>query len=131
VTDIEDEETEHNRVNKRVSVKLAVGYKTVGSFITDYVLNISKGGLFVTAKEPLPPGTFVELIFSLPNCPLPFRLTGVVHWTNMPGSPGKTVSGMGIKFTTLTDMMRRRIERFIKAAQEQPGPLKSQLIRRD
>ena len=116
---------------RTVTLKLRVGYKTVGSFITDYVLNISRGGVFVAAREPLTPGTLVDLVFSLPNCPLPFRLEGEVLWANMPGSPGHTVAGMGIKFTTLNDMMRRRIERFIRSSKKQPETLNSQPIRRD
>jgi len=113
---------EHRR-DLRLPVELKVGYRTVGSFITDYILNISRGGIFVTTRNPLPIGTRVRLVFSLPDFPLPFDLTGEVKWINPPGHASHAAPGMGIQFSNLDETTRKRIGRFMKTAKAQPPPL--------
>ncbi|MBI5529290.1 MAG: TIGR02266 family protein [Deltaproteobacteria bacterium] len=113
---------EHRR-DFRLPVELKVGYRTVGSFITDYILNISRGGIFVTTQKPLPIGTRVRLVFSLPDFPLPFDLAGEVRWVNPPGHGSHAAPGMGIGFSNLDENARKRIERFIKNTRLKPPPL--------
>jgi type IV pilus assembly protein PilZ len=113
---------EHRR-DLRLPVELKVGYRTVGSFITDYILNVSRGGIFITTQRPLPIGTRVRLVFSLPDFPLPFDLAGEVRWVNPVGHASHAAPGMGIQFSNLDDHIRKRIERFIKSAKQQPPPL--------
>ena len=102
---------------------MKVGYRTVGSFITDYILNISRGGIFITSQKPLPIGTRVRLVFSLPDFPLPFDLAGEVRWVNPVGHGSHAAPGMGVMFSNLDDNTRKRIERFIKHSKAAPPPL--------
>jgi uncharacterized protein (TIGR02266 family) len=108
------------RKSGRLPVDLRVGYRTVGSFITDYITNISHGGVFIKTGEPLGVGTKVRLVFSVPNLPLPLDLMGDVKWVGLSDSG---VLGMGVEFAGIDETARKRIERFIRNSKQMPPPL--------
>src|SRR5262245_53726068 len=62
------------------------------------VVNLSVGGFFVEAREPLPKGHSARFELFLPGRGS-VALTGVVTWVNEPGSPMKprTPPGFGVK----------------------------------
>ncbi len=98
------------RRQTRVSVRLKVEYRTLGSFISDWMDNISEGGLFLLSSNPLPIGTQVRLVFSLPGIPLLFDLLGKVRWAT---AAYREHSGMGIEFTHISDSVRNRIQHYL------------------
>ncbi len=59
-----------------------MAYRTVSGFVTDWAVNISRGGLFINTQKPLPVGTLVKLIVSLPGTQFPFDLAGRVTRVN-------------------------------------------------
>ena len=96
-------------------------YRTVGSFISDWTDNISKGGMFLRSESPLRPGSQLRLVFSLPGNPVLFDIIGEVRWVRR-AKRGQG-AGMGIEFTGLDENIRDRIERFLKMNQaEGCGP---------
>ncbi|MGC8927976.1 MAG: TIGR02266 family protein [Myxococcota bacterium] len=101
------------RREDRVEVELKVGYRTIGSFITDYIINISKGGIFINTTKPLPVGTKIRILFSIPDIPFPFDLMGIVRWVNPVGHSSHSLPGMGIEFLEMEENVRKRIEKFI------------------
>lgn len=101
------------RREERIPVELKVGYRTVGSFITDYIINISKGGIFINTSKPLPVGTRIRILFSIPDIPLPFDLIGIVRWINPVGHSSHNLAGMGIEFLDVEANVKKRIEKFI------------------
>jgi len=101
------------RKEDRIPVELKVGYRTIGSFITDYIINISKGGIFINTSKPLPVGTKIRILFSIPDIPLPFDLMGIVRWINPVGHTSHSLPGMGIEFLDMEENVKRRIEKFI------------------
>lgn len=101
------------RREDRVPVELKVGYRTIGSFITDYIINISKGGIFINTSKPLPVGTKIRILFSIPDMPLPFDLIGIVRWINPVGHTSHALPGMGIEFLDMEANVKKRIEKFI------------------
>ncbi len=99
----------------RLQHELLVAYRTVDGFITDWAVNISKGGIFINTRKPLPVGTTVRLIISLPDdTAFPFDLTGRVARVNEFDNPSNQVPGMGIEFVDVDDDKRARIERFVE-----------------
>ena len=66
------------RKSERLQHELLVAYRTVGSFITDWAVNISRGGIFINTRNPMAIGTIVKLKISLPDAAFPFDLTGKV-----------------------------------------------------
>lgn len=110
------EKTEKLRTERRadrLQHELLVAYRTVDGFITDWAVNISRGGIFINTRKPLPVGTQVRLIVSLPDTAFPFDLTGRVARVNDFDNPDNQVPGMGIEFVDVDDEKRGRIEKFV------------------
>src|SRR5215471_3487954 len=97
----------------RLEHELPVAYKTVDGFITDWAINISRGGVFINTPDPLPVGTTVRLIISLPDTAFPFDLVGRVTRVNEVDNPSQQVPGMGIEFIGIDDEKRNRIQRLV------------------
>lgn len=109
---------------ERLENELSVTYRTVDGFISDWATNISRGGLFINSREPLPVGTVVRLIISLPDTAFPFDLEGKVVRVVAPDNPGNEPPGMGIEFVDVDEEKRGRIERFVeKLRRELAAPL--------
>src|SRR5262245_38878282 len=99
--------TDHEkRASERVPVALRIRlrYQAVDQFISKFAVNISRGGMFLSSRNPKPTGT--ELYFEIrlaDDSPL-ITGSGEVRWTReydraQPDEP----HGMGIQFLELTD----------------------------
>jgi type IV pilus assembly protein PilZ len=100
------------RKSERLQHELLVAYRTVGSFITDWAVNISRGGIFINTRNPMPVGTIVKLKISLPDAAFPFDLTGKVI-RMAPHIEGGETPGMGIEFVDIDEDKAVRLERFV------------------
>ncbi|HLL55231.1 MAG TPA: TIGR02266 family protein [Myxococcaceae bacterium] len=112
-----DEKTDKQQQTRRadrLQHELLVAYRTVDGFITDWAVNISRGGLFINTPKPLSVGTTVKLIISLPDQPFPFDLTGRVARVHEKDNPGNVAPGMGIEFVDVDEEMKDKIERFVE-----------------
>ncbi len=98
----------------RLQHELLVAYRTVDGFITDWAVNISRGGIFINTRHPLAVGTVVKLIISLPDAAFPFDLTGKVIRVQEYDNPSNQVPGMGLEFMDVAEEKRARIERFVE-----------------
>ena len=118
------EKTEKIRTERRadrLQHELLVAYRTVDGFITDWAVNISRGGIFINTRKPLAVGSLVRLIVSLPDTAFPFDLSGRVARVNEFDNPSNQVPGMGIEFVDVDEDKRERIERFVdRLRQELP-----------
>jgi uncharacterized protein (TIGR02266 family) len=103
----------NKRKSERLHHELLVAYRTVDGFITDWAVNISRGGLFINSRTPLPVGTTVRLIISLPDAAFPFDLTGRVTRVAEFDNATNEVPGMGLEFVDIDEDKRARIERFV------------------
>lgn len=108
------DKTKTGRQADRLQHELLVAYRTVDGFITDWAVNISKGGLFINTRNPLAVGTTIRLIISLPDTAFPFDLTGRVARVNEFDNPSNQVPGMAIEFVDVDDDKKARIERFVE-----------------
>lgn len=84
-------------------------------FFTYYIsTDISAGGMFLQAEEPLPAGTPLDLQFSLPSSDQPLQVAAEVVRV-IPAAPGSnSPSGMGIRFLHLPEAARQVIHEFIE-----------------
>ncbi len=101
------------RTANRLSHELLVAYRSVDGFITDWAVNISRGGMFINSRKPLPVGTVVKLIVSLPDAAFPFDLQGKVIRVHEPGNADAQAPGMGIEFVDVDEDKKSRLERFV------------------
>jgi uncharacterized protein (TIGR02266 family) len=74
-----------------------------------YSKNISAGGVFLLADDPLPPETIVELEVMFPDLKEPIKATGEVVWNRI-----KDPRGFAVKFTEISDVSREFISWAIK-----------------
>lgn len=109
----EKAQNKSTRKSERLEHELLVAYRTVDGFITDWAVNISRGGIFINTRNPLPANSVVRLIISLPDAAFPFDLTGRVIRVQPHDPQGEQTSGMGIEFMDVDDEKRARLERFV------------------
>lgn len=103
-----------NRRDLRLPVEVKVDYRTVGSFITDYSRNISKGGVFIHTSLPLPVGERVRLRLTLPEGDAPFALDGVVKWVCTLRDKDSHPAGMGVEFVDFSDEVKAKLEALVE-----------------
>jgi CheY-like chemotaxis protein len=99
---------QHDRAESELLVKL--NYVDLGQALQSKVLNISRGGIFVSLNHSLPTvGQKIEftLIF---DQGMPIRIIGrgVVRWIRTEDDPEKP-AGFGIEFDFLSDQSRRDV----------------------
>jgi type IV pilus assembly protein PilZ len=104
--------------NKRRAMRLhheiPVAYRSVGSFLSDWATNISRGGLFINTRSPLPVGTDVRILVQLPGASFPFQLSGRVSRVTEFDNHANMVPGMGVEFTDVDDAKRRELDAFVE-----------------
>ncbi len=107
------------RTNERLPVQLRVDYQSTESFISEYTMNISRGGMFISTRSPLNVGTVIELMFHIPNREVPFKIIGEVAWVTPYDRKSNLIPGMGIKFKNMREEDKRAFEEFIEKVKQQ------------
>lgn len=105
---------EREHPDLRDSPRLTVNHEFDGieAFVTEYVTNISRSGVFIRSASPLPVGTRVNLKFTILLDEIE-SVEGVGEVVRSQAGPGKT-SGMGVVFVELTPESERLIERVMR-----------------
>jgi uncharacterized protein (TIGR02266 family) len=87
----------------RYRVDMAVNCSTKDMFISNRVMNIGRGGLFIASTEPLPLQAEVDLAFELPESGATIQARGRVIWNyDMAKGSARIVPGSGIKFIDMS-----------------------------
>jgi uncharacterized protein (TIGR02266 family) len=97
------------RKDERVVLEVDVGLLSDSNFYTGLAEDVSSGGVFVSAPNPLPAGTHVTLFFVLGGGRT-LKAEGTVRWLRAPDTGG--TPGMGVAFTHLGDAERAAIAAF-------------------
>jgi uncharacterized protein (TIGR02266 family) len=104
---------DNKRRATRLHHEIPVAYRSVGSFLTDWSTNISRGGLFINTRKTLPVGTSVRILVQLPGASFPFQLEGRVTRITEFDNRANMVPGMGIEFIDVEEGRRRELEEFV------------------
>jgi type IV pilus assembly protein PilZ len=105
---------DNKRKTPRLHHEIPVAYRTVGSFLSDWATNISRGGLFINTRKPLALGTAVKILIQLPGEPFPSHLEGVVTRVTAFDNSQNMVPGMGLEFTNVDAERRAELDRFVE-----------------
>lgn len=102
------------RAAPRAASEIPVNYRMAGVRSQGTISNISRTGMFLSTKGPIPPhSTEVLLQFILPGLPRLFEIKGRVVWAAIPTDrPGP--AGMGIEFMDLDERDRSQIGAFVQ-----------------
>jgi uncharacterized protein (TIGR02266 family) len=105
------------RQDERVTINKE--FDSFDQFIQEYITNISKSGVFIKSKSPLPVGTRVNLRFSVIMDDIE-TITGVGRVVRVDADP----SGMGVVFEELSSYSQRLLEKLLTAKRlsEPPEP---------
>jgi len=95
-----------SRQEKRVTINKE--FESFDAFINEYVTNISRSGVFIRSKTPLPVGTSVNLVFTVIMDDIE-AIEGTGEVVRIETDP----SGMGVVFTRLTDYSQNLVERLL------------------
>jgi len=94
------------RKHTRYRVKLKVVFLSPQDFADHYIFDLSKGGVFVQSKSPLPRGEEVLLEISFLDKTKPMEILGEVRWSRKTASrtsKGRRLPpGMGVEFLKLS-----------------------------
>ena len=102
---------------RRDEERIAVNreFASIEEFITEYVTNLSRSGVFIRSDDPLPVGTTVDLKFSV-IAPDFETIEGIGRVVRVQTLPDGTPEGMGVVFTELTSYSRELIDRLLVRA---------------
>ena len=84
-------------------------FASLDHFVSEYVTNISRSGIFIRSDDPLTPGTTVNLRFTI-ICDDMETIEGVGKVVRVSHDP----PGMGVTFVTLTPRSQQLIERLLR-----------------
>ena len=111
-------EQEKRKYPRRQTDDLFVQYRLVKSAFVDAAQNLSEGGIFITAENPLPLHSEVEIILT-DGRPEPFILAGKVVrvvWKTQGGST-ESQTGMAVEFKKdMSADVRQRLQTLINSS---------------
>ncbi len=106
---------DERRGGRRAAIELAVEYKRVNTFFSDYTKNISRGGTFIRTEKPLTIGTEFVFALTVPLLAEPLRLRGRVKWVVFTDvATEQSPPGMGIEFVYRDDAERAGTEQIVE-----------------
>ena len=108
------------RVDARYDLILKVSFGSVAQFHSDYLGNLSSGGLRLFTDHPLKVGEHLDLNISFPGMLAPINVEAEVRWLH--AADDDAGPSAGVAFTGLDAQARATIDQIIAAARE-PSPL--------
>ncbi|MBI3074448.1 MAG: PilZ domain-containing protein [Deltaproteobacteria bacterium] len=87
-------------------------FQSVDHFIAEYVMNLSRSGVFIRSKSPLPVGTVVRLEFHVVLDDIE-KITGEGRVVRAVYPGADRPSGMGVIFTKLDKVSAKLVERIL------------------
>ena len=100
--------------SRRQADRVAVNheFQSIEEFITEYVSDISRTGVFIRSDDPLPVGTKVDLKFTVIDVDFE-TIEGVGEVTRVVAPGGAEPPGMGVVFVELTKSSQSLVERLL------------------
>lgn len=99
-------------VERRVTARKTINHEfgSVEEFISEYVTNISRSGVFIRSDDPLPIGTRVNLRFTVIHEELE-TIEGIGEVVRIVDNGRQ--KGMGVVFVELSQVSKELIERIL------------------
>ena len=107
-------EPQNRRRAPRLQHEIPVAYRTAGSFLSDWATNISRGGLFINTRRPLPVGTLLRVVLQVPGAEAPFSMSGRVTRVAEWGNETNVAPGMALEFTDLEGANRELLQTVVE-----------------
>jgi len=111
-----DDTGENRRTRRRVQVSSSVEVQSTADLMTGAGADVSVGGIYVVAPEPLPVGSLVELEFRLDRVDRRIEVLGEVRWHQEQPLGDETRHGLGLEFVDLSEQDRSALRSYIEGA---------------
>ena len=101
-------------VDRRIEARRTINheFRSVEQFIGEYVVNLSRGGVFIRSDDPLPVGTRVNLKFTVIFEDLEL-IEGVGEVVRVVAPRGAGAPGMGVVLVELFLVSKDLVERIL------------------
>src|SRR5262249_9050952 len=98
-----------------VTLKIKFKSATLDQFIERYSVDVSRGGIFIRTKDPLPVGSPLRFEFQLQDAQPLISGEGTVVWfrAHDPAGPG-VARGRGVRFDKLTSASQQVLEKILQ-----------------
>ncbi|HET6923092.1 MAG TPA: TIGR02266 family protein [Anaeromyxobacteraceae bacterium] len=98
-----------------VGLLVRLSYSSVDEFVEKFATNVSRGGVFIRARDPKPAGTMLNLELRLAGGEAVVRARGVVRWVAEEdhSTHPPTASGMGVQFLALDEASKQLVDRIV------------------
>jgi hypothetical protein len=109
--------TTEKRRSPRVNVSIAVTFKTVDDFITEFARDLSEQGMYIATNEPHSLFTEIDMEFQPPTSPNEIiTIKGQVERIHKPEDcqPDGPIPGMFVQFIDITPETQRKIKEIIR-----------------
>lgn len=106
-------ESKETRRHPRAPVVMEVSFRSTGSFLVSYSLNLSKGGFFLETDEQVAIGTRMTVRFTIPGARDPVETKATVAWRRE-ASASDGPAGIGLQFDSLEQHIGGRIDALIR-----------------
>nr|HDN00165.1 PilZ domain-containing protein [Deltaproteobacteria bacterium] len=100
------------RKHVRAPIQLTVNYSDRRFFFTEFISNISIGGMCITASKPLEPKSKLSITSSTKP---PIKVNGIVAWCKK-SKTNKFKYEIGIRFDELSDDQKSQISDIISSS---------------
>jgi uncharacterized protein (TIGR02266 family) len=110
----DQQERPDGRKFPRAPLACEVHYRTKGSFLVSYSLNLSKGGLFLETAELQPVGSILTVRFSVPGTSTQIETEARVMWVRSEISSEGLPTGMGLQFDRLEERLGAIIDKLVQ-----------------
>lgn len=101
------------RREERYNATLKVSYNSFNEFITEYIKNVSKGGIFINTKRHHEINDIIDLSLIVPGLDKPLIIKGEVVHIKIHNVPDED-AGIGAKFLDIDSESRKTLIDFIK-----------------
>jgi len=104
-----------SRAEPRYEVRIRVDSSTREMFVSNYMANLSRGGLFMEMERPFPIGSEVQLAFLLPGINSVINAMGRVVWNyDIKKGTSHITPGVGIQFTGMGSDHKSMLEKYLE-----------------
>jgi uncharacterized protein (TIGR02266 family) len=104
---------EKRQTGARVAATIESTFQHAGAEECSSILNLSSGGVFIIADNPLPIDSELSMRFRLPGDEEMLAVRGRVVWIKQRSS--FYPAGMGIQFTEISPEHQKKIHAFVEA----------------
>lgn len=106
--------TPETKAKNPITLKIKFKSASLDQFIERYSVDVSKGGIFIRTKDPLPVGAQLKFEFQLQDGSPLLAGEGTVVWNrNQDQAKANAAPGMGVRFDRLTGDSQNILERIL------------------